>query len=696
MSIRARIILGFLLAILLTAASAAVLTAWQMRGDATRAFTNSAQRQLVLLDNHLTDFIDGIKGNVGVLIDTAGLAESGPSMPLFKDKSSPSRYAHAELAGPAKDSIRVMTSMHKTHKEYVEVYAGFPDGRFATSCDGSTIPANYDASQRSWYTLGRNGADNITFLDAYLSTSGETVIAAVGKVRNREGDVVSIVGIDVTLKNLALMIRKLNFGESGHFLLIEHTGRILCDPKNAGNTGKIIGQDIANQALLTLKTAQDGPIQLQYNGVATNAVVYTADCGWKIVVLQSEAEIMAQSNQALLRLLGIIAIVASILTVLGLIIARSINKPLSQLVKAMGEVADGKYKAVPDKSGFYKELLTLRNSLSKMVKANVHAMAIAQKKTKEAERAVQDAEKATAKAEEAAQRAENAKREGMLAAADQLEGMVAGISAAATELSAQIEESDRGAVESSERLAQAATAMNEMNATVQEVAHNASQAAQVSGETKSNALDGQKILSEAMSSINLVQKVSMALKEDMGSLYGHTQNISQIMNVISDIADQTNLLALNAAIEAARAGEAGRGFAVVADEVRKLAEKTMASTNDVSHAITAIQTSAQQSVNRMEEALKDVEQATSLAEQSGAALTQIVRHVENTADQVRAIATASEEQSAASDEINRSITTVNEMSAQTTQAMNEAAKAIAELAKQSERLSALIEEMKRT
>ncbi|MBO6210560.1 MAG: hypothetical protein J6N99_07705, partial [Schwartzia sp.] len=188
---------------------------------------------------------------------------------------------------------------------------------------------------------------------------------------------------------------------------------------------------------------------------------------------------------------------------------------------------------------------------------------------------------------------------------------------------------------------------------------------------------------------------SLALKEDMGTLHEHTQNISQIMNVISDSADQTNLLALNAAIEAARAGEAGRGFAVVADEVRKLAEKTMSSTNDVSSAITAIQGSAQQSVNRMEEALGDVEQATSLAQQSGEALQQIVRNVEDTADQVRAIATASEEQSAASEEINQSITTVNEMSAQTTQAMNEAAKAISDLAQQTERLSALIEEMKR-
>ena len=121
----------------------------------------------------------------------------------------------------------------------------------------------------------------------------------------------------------------------------------------------------------------------------------------------------------------------------------------------------------------------------------------------------------------------------------------------------------------------------------------------------------------------------------------------------------------------------------------------MASTSDVSHAITSIQGSAQQSVNRMEEALQDVEKATSLANESGKALRQIVCNVEDTADQVRAIAAASEEQSAASDEINRSIATVNTMSGQATVAMNEAAKAITDLARQTEKLGVLIEDMKR-
>ena len=234
-----------------------------------------------------------------------------------------------------------------------------------------------------------------------------------------------------------------------------------------------------------------------------------------------------------------------------------------------------------------------------------------------------------------------------------------------------------------------------MNATVQEVAQNASQASEASAETRERALAGARIVEQSLQSIESVRDASLSLKEDMALLNEHAQAISRIMAVISDIADQTNLLALNAAIEAARAGEAGRGFAVVADEVRKLAEKTMASTTDVGNAIAAIQNSTTKSMEGVDNAVRQIGQATDFAGQSGKALEEIVSTVEATADQVNAIATASEEQSAASEEINQSISHISSMSHQTAEAMAGAAQAVSGLADQAHRLNKLIEDMER-
>ncbi|MDY0306725.1 MAG: methyl-accepting chemotaxis protein, partial [Desulfovibrionaceae bacterium] len=160
------------------------------------------------------------------------------------------------------------------------------------------------------------------------------------------------------------------------------------------------------------------------------------------------------------------------------------------------------------------------------------------------------------------------------------------------------------------------------------------------------------------------------------------------------IADQTNLLALNAAIEAARAGEAGRGFAVVADEVRKLAEKTMTATSEVGAYIKAVQDSARKNIQGTEATVLAVTAGTQTAEKSGEALREIVEMVEKTADQVRSIATASEQQSAASEQISRSTEEINRIAAETAEAMTQSAQAVSDLARLAQTLKTTIDDMR--
>ena len=366
-------------------------------------------------------------------------------------------------------------------------------------------------------------------------------------------------------------------------------------------------------------------------------------------------------------------------------LTRNVNAQLGkdpgQLSVIAHRVVGGDYN-VDDggkKQGVYGAIVKMVGALERNIKK-------AELESKNAQEATVKAEEAMKKAEAAGQEAK-AKAEALLNVAGRLEEVGSVVSSASTQLSAQIEQSDRGAGEAAQRLSEAATAMNEMNATVQEVARNASAASAASADTKDKATAGAQVVERSLRRIESVHQVSLELKDDMTQLNEHAQDITRIMGVILDIADQTNLLALNAAIEAARAGEAGRGFAVVADEVRKLAEKTMASTNDVGNAIKAIQESTAKSTASVDNAVAQIEEATGLANESGRALEEIVTTAETTADQVNAIATASEE-------INHSILLCNDMSRQIADAMAEAAKAVSGLAREAQELSELIHEMK--
>ena len=287
-----------------------------------------------------------------------------------------------------------------------------------------------------------------------------------------------------------------------------------------------------------------------------------------------------------------------------------------------------------------------------------------------------------------------AQKASLLEVANQVTEVSLKLSSAAEQLNAQMHQLTDSVGITAEQTSQAATAMEEMNATVLEVAKNAGNTAEASDTANQVARDGGVVVQSTVDEISLVATTTENLASALGELSERAENIGRVMHVINDIADQTNLLALNAAIEAARAGEAGRGFAVVADEVRKLAEKTMDATKEVEDAITLIQQSTTEVVGEMGGARERVVKTADMAKQAGGVLDRIVSESENIADMVRNIATAAEQQSSTSDEINTNVTQINDLSQEISSGIAQASDAIADVSSMAQTLSRLVARFK--
>lgn len=426
----------------------------------------------------------------------------------------------------------------------------------------------------------------------------------------------------------------------------------------------------------------DYPARLE-NRVETAEIVF--------IPMSSIYATIAGANRVFLPLgaAGLLAIVISVF----LLFSRLISSPLGRLQEYALAVERGDLDR--EVRGTYRgELASLKASVQAMVQKLKEKILEAEDKSREAETESRRAMEAAQEAFEAKKRAEQAKEEGIQHAASNVETIVERLNESLHELSSQVQHSSRSALTQSERVSESSTAMEEMNATVLEVSRNASNVAGRADESQKQALQGSEIVQKAVEAIVKVQRQAESLRDNLGGLGKEAEGISNIMNVIEDIADQTNLLALNAAIEAARAGDAGRGFAVVADEVRKLAEKTMHATKEVGQAITSIQNGTKTNIKAMESAVAVVHEATELAEKSGQALQKIVALVSDAASDVHSIATATEQQSAASDQIKVGLDEINRLSSETTEAMNRSDQAIRELLDQVRMLHNLVREMK--
>ncbi|WP_290924374.1 methyl-accepting chemotaxis protein [Halodesulfovibrio sp.] len=505
------------------------------------------------------------------------------------------------------------------------------------------------------------------------------------------------------VKNAASAIQQLEkteevFDSTLHALINSGNAPTTLNPSGAKAflpkaTGAVRNQLLTVQSLWkeyrTLVNAAQRGDDKALHAISAKSVTVLAAMNKAVGMLQKEADQRVTMLVTLQTISMVIGIALLCFVIMNL--RKHLFRPLDDMRSFVNKVSGGDFNAQINAS-YLLEFENLKNDTVAMVTELNALMKQAEDASTEAGRNAQRAEEALAEAQEKEQRIA-AMIATIRTVAEKAKDISTRVFDSIGTLTSQVDTVNGGVDVQRERMIETATAITQMNSTVIDVAHNASNAAELANDSRDRAEEGAIGVRNAVTSIELIQNSFLELKESMLQLGNQTDSISRVMEVINDIADQTNLLALNAAIEAARAGEAGRGFAVVADEVRKLAEKTMLATRDVGEAVTQIQTQAHTNIAAVESAATEITASTEAANTAGESMANIVSMTNETAQQVTSIATASEEQAAVSEQIEHAVNAVTGVAEETADGMSRAAGELSEIATLIAQLDSLLADM---
>jgi len=506
------------------------------------------------------------------------------------------------------------------------------------------------------------------------SLFGRDYMTQYDPVRNSRGEVIGIlfIGVDFTegLEALTAKIRGLRIGERGYAFVADAStstarGALLVHPTREGRN-LLTAQADGGKVFADMLTSGSGSVRLSSTGAAAALgsnedmlVEYASfpEWGWLVGTAGSRDELLSTATTArqVVAVGGVgLLIVVAVLVVLTL--RRWVRQPLAATAEAADKLAQGDLTArIAVHPGSSKDS---RNEISHIA----HGF--------------------------------NAMAENFRSIVQQISAATGQLAAASEETSSITRETSVGTQRQQAEIEQVATAMNEMTATVSEVASNASHAATAANEAEAAASKGQAVVRQTLEVIDgLAQGIDEA-DEVVRRLAVESDTIGTVLDVIRSIAEQTNLLALNAAIEAARAGEHGRGFAVVADEVRSLASRTQKSTQEIQEMIQRLQSGAAVAVQAMDKSRSEAKAGVVQANATRDTLSVIVAAVNSINDLNAQIASASEEQSAAAQEIDRNINNITDVVAQTADGSAQTAAASEELARLAEELQTLVARFK--
>ncbi|QEI07486.1 methyl-accepting chemotaxis protein [Pigmentiphaga aceris] len=619
----------------------AAVIIYNQRAQAEADFLDGSSREIRQIDNAMSMFFKGINETVEYVASLPEIVAA----PTLKNYSSEDA-ASIPLPETNKTLETIFERFAKSHPTTAYLSYGRVDGGYSSWPRDASLKA-YDPRVRPWYKTAVAAPGKTLRTAAYYWARDDAVlVGTVRTVNDAQGNLAGVVGLDVSLKQLTDLVKQIKIGQSGYLILAESNGNVLVDPGNAAHNFKSLadlGGDYAKMA------NANGLLEVVIDGKRYMANAWASpSLGLRFIGLIEHSEVMAKANALAWQIGLIVLVLAAVFAVLGTVFAKLIVNPIRSVTNGLEDIAQGegdlrRNLAVQGKdetavlAGWFNQFLgTIRQLVQRIVESSA---------------------------------ALRVTSEGSTRVAQDMNDMA---------------ERQRGAVE------MVSTAFHEMVTTANEVARSCGEAASSADAGQRQAHAGQAQIEDASDSVT---RLSENLKQSalaLQALEKDSQNINTILGTIRSIAEQTNLLALNAAIEAARAGEQGRGFAVVADEVRALAQRAATSTGEIDGLLGGLARRTKEVTRQMESSLTMSQSSVERISLANQSFEQIRETVDNIRDQNSQIATAAEEQHKVAEYINGHIAQIQNDAQLVETLAHSAHRDSQELAQLSEQLQSLV------
>ncbi|WP_394183601.1 methyl-accepting chemotaxis protein [Marinomonas posidonica] len=618
MKIKTKLLIAFSLATLLPILIVSSITGYLASSQALENFSKNSGQTLGAVEKTFDQFIKDIKYTVGFLADSDEVTDpqAKPLTTYFETQGKAPKDVANSNGGREAELYRLFEAVGTNNPNFVYVYMGDQGGGYS-EWPGTYGYAEWHPKKRPWYSVGIENNGKTVLREAYYWEPDDAVYVSAVRTYQRGNQVGGVVAVDVSIKTLTDMANQTQLGESGSIMVIENTGTVLVDAIHPENNFKKISE-LEGDAYKQIAQASTGMLHFTLDGKDYYANVITSpNLQWKFVGLMPTAEIYSSTNELITTTIIVCVLLLLVCILVAFVISKGLVTPIESVSNHLKILAEGE--------GDLTSKIETQSKDETGVLSNWFNQFI-----------------------------------------DSTRQLIVGIKQSSQKM-------DKVSAETSQKASEVATSTSEQLRSIEliveagqqmviassDAAESCTHSAEFSEKGLETTVAGKDLLKGSADGVN---RLGQRLKESndiITELTKETANINQILSTIQDIAEQTNLLALNAAIEAARAGEQGRGFAVVADEVRTLAGRTQESTEQIGSILNLLASRTKQASDSMMTSLNESETAISLSDQALESFEQIEQVVKQMRDMTMQTAASAEEQRAVTEDINKNITDIS-------------------------------------